>query len=136
MDPITTAIVAALPALTSDLIKASVKDAYGALKAVILKKWSQASPVSRALSDLEKDPKSRHEATALAESLARVHATSDTEVMQAVAKLIKEMKKEGVGGPTIANITISVTGGTVGVAGAQNVSIGSMNLGISSPSEN
>jgi hypothetical protein len=39
MDPITTAIIAALPVLASELVKSSVKDAYAGLKAVILRKW-------------------------------------------------------------------------------------------------
>jgi hypothetical protein len=39
MDPITTAIVAALPAMASDLVKSSVKDTYDGLKAVIRRKW-------------------------------------------------------------------------------------------------
>jgi hypothetical protein len=39
MDPITTAILAVLPTLASDLIKSSVKSAYEGLKAVIKRKW-------------------------------------------------------------------------------------------------
>jgi hypothetical protein len=35
MDPITTAIVVALPAVASDLVKTSLKDAYATLKVII-----------------------------------------------------------------------------------------------------
>jgi len=54
------------------------------------------------------------------------NATVDPEVMQALTKLLDELKKEGIGGKAIAQITANVSGSTVGVAGAQNVTIGSM----------
>jgi disulfide oxidoreductase YuzD len=131
MDPITTAIVAVLPALASDLIKSSIKDAYEGLKAVIHRKWGAASPLAKSVDPLEANPKSEGQATVLAEHVAKVDATADTEVMQALGKLIEELKKDGIGGKAIARIAISITGGTVqGVVGAENVSIGSMSFGV------
>ena len=41
MDPITAAILAVLPALASDVVKAGVKDAYDGPKAVIRRKWGE-----------------------------------------------------------------------------------------------
>jgi hypothetical protein len=53
MDPITTAIVAALPALGSDLIKSSVNHACAALKAIIRRRWGDTSPVAKSVDALE-----------------------------------------------------------------------------------
>jgi hypothetical protein len=131
MDPITTAIVAVLPALASDLVKSSVKDAYEGLKAVIHRKWGAASPLAKSVDDLEASPKSKGQASVLAEHVATANATADTEVMQALGKLIDELKKQGIGGKDVARIAINITGGTVqGVVGAENVSIGSMSFGV------
>ncbi len=130
MDPITTAIVAVLPALASDLLKSSAKDAYEGLKAVIRRKWGDASPLAKSVDALEASPKSKDHATVLAENVAKANATADTEVMQALAKLVDALKEGGIGGEAIARIAINITGGTVqGIVGAENVSIGSMSFG-------
>jgi hypothetical protein len=130
MDPITTAIVAALPALASDLVKSSVKDAYKGLKALIQRKWGAASPIAKSVDALEASPESKGQARVLAEHVAKVDATADTEVMQALGKLVGELNKEGIGGQAVARIAINIAGGTVqGVVGAENVSIGSMSFG-------
>ena len=107
MDPITTAIVATLPALASDLIKSSVKDAYAALKAIIRRKWGDASPVAKSIDALEANPKSGAQAEAVAQHIAAVNATADAEVMKVLAKLIDELTKEGIGGEAITRIGTS-----------------------------
>jgi hypothetical protein len=130
VDPITTAIVAALPALASNLVKSSVNDAYAALKAIIRRKWGDASPVAKSVDALEANPKSKGQAEVLAEHVASVNATADAEVMQALANLVKQLKKEGIGGEHIAQIAVNISGGTVqGIVGAQNVSIDTVNFG-------
>jgi hypothetical protein len=130
VDPITTAILAALPALASDLIKSSVKDAYEGVKSAIRRKWGATSPIAKSVDALEASPKSKGQATVLAENVTEANATADAEVMQALATLVDELKKEGIGGKAIAAITINITDGSVqGVVGAQNVSIGSMSFG-------
>jgi hypothetical protein len=53
MDPISTAVIAAIPALVSDLTKSAVKDGYEALKSVISRKWGAASQVVKAMDALE-----------------------------------------------------------------------------------
>jgi hypothetical protein len=130
MAPLTTAIVAVLPALASDLVKSSVKDAYAGLKAIICRKWGDASPVAKAVDALEASPKSKGQAAVLAEHVAALNATADAEVMQALAKLVDELKTEGIGGTAVARIAINISGGNVqGVIGAENVSISSMTFG-------
>jgi hypothetical protein len=118
MDPITTALAAALPVLASELAKSSVKDAYHALKALIRRKWGEASPIAKSVDTLEANPKSKGQAVVLAENVAEVNATGDTEVMAAVARLMDELKKEGISGGNVQQ----------GVFGSTNVSIGSMNI--------
>ena len=124
MDPITAAIVAALPALASGV----VKDAYDGLKAVIRRKWGDAHPVAKAVDALEANPKSQGRAAVLSESVAEAKATDDPDIMHALTKLLDEMKKQGVGGSQA--IEINISGGNVqGVVGAQSVSVGSMSFG-------
>ena len=130
MDPITTAIVAVLPALASDMVKSSVKDAYDGLKAVIRRKWGDAAPVTKAISALEEDPKSKAQAAVLEEKVEAVKAAEDAEVLQALHRLVEQMKAEKIGGETVARIQFTMSGGTVqGVAGAENVHVSSMTFG-------
>ena len=129
MDPITAAIVATLPALAAVLVGSSVKDAYAGLKALISRKFGGVSALAKSVDDLEKNPKSKGQAAVLAENVASVNATADAEIMQALAKLVDALAKAGVDGKAGVKITTNVSGGNVGVAGAQNVSIGSMNVG-------
>jgi disulfide oxidoreductase YuzD len=130
MDPITTALAAALPMLASDLLKSSVKDAYQALKAVIRRKWGETSPIAKSVDTLEANPKSKGQVIVLAENVAEVNATGDTEVMVALARLLEELKKEGIGEKTLTEYVIDISGGNVqGVIGSKDVSIGSVNFG-------
>ena len=129
MDPITTAIVATLPALASDLVSSSVKDAYAGLKAMIRRKWGNTSAVTKSVDDLEANPKSKGQATVLAENVASVNATADAEVMRALGKLVEELAKAGIDAKGGIQITTNISGGVTGIGGAQNVSIGSLNVG-------
>jgi disulfide oxidoreductase YuzD len=127
MDPITAAIMAVVPALASDVVKASVKDAYEGLKEIIRRKYA---PVATAVEAVEANPKSKGQVAVLAEHVADTKATTDADIMQALAKLLDEMKKAGIGGKATGDINIDISGGTVqGVVGAQSVSIGSMSFG-------
>jgi hypothetical protein len=130
MDPITAAIVAVLPTLASDMVKSGVRDAYEGLKAVICQKWSDSAPISKAISALEEDPKSKAQAAVLEEKVAAVKAIDDAEVVQALHSLVEQMKAHGVGGEALAGIQFNMSGGVVqGVAAAANVQIGSMTFG-------
>jgi hypothetical protein len=126
MDPITQAILAALPSLASD----AVKSAYEGLKAVIHRKWGETAPISKAISAIEEDPNSKAQAAVLEEKVAAVKATDDAEVAQALHQLVEQMKERGVGGEAVGKIQFNMSGGVVqGVAAAQNVHIGTMNFG-------
>lgn len=130
MDPITVAILAVLPTLASDLVKSGVKDAYEGLKAVIRRKWGNTAPISKAIIAIEKDPRSKVQAAALEEKVAAVKATEDDDVLRALHQLVEQMKANGIGGAAVARIQFNMSGGLVqGVAGAENVQIGSMSFG-------
>jgi hypothetical protein len=58
VDPITTAILAVLRTIGSEVVKSGVKDAYEGLKAVIRRKWGDTAPISKAISAIEEDPES------------------------------------------------------------------------------
>ena len=131
MDPITAAIVAVLPALGANLVESGVKDAYAALKAIISSKWGAGAPVSKAIAAIEEDPNSKAQAAVLDEKVRAVKASEDADVAQALRQLIEQMKAQGVAHEAIAKIQFTMSGGTVqGVAGADNVRIGTMNFGV------
>jgi hypothetical protein len=130
VDPITTTILAALGVMGSELIKSGVKDAYETLKSVIRRKWGADAPISKAVTALEEDPTSKAQAGVLEEKVAAVKATDDAEVAQALRALVEQMKTHGVGGEAVSRIRFNMSGGVIqGVAGAENVHIGSMNFG-------
>ena len=130
MDPITAAIMAVQALSENDTVKSLVKDAYDGLKAVIRRKWGDSAPISKAISAVEEDPKSKAQAAVLEEKVGDVKATDDAEVAQALQKLVEQMKTHGIGGEAVAKIQFNMSGGVVqGVAGAENVTIGSMSFG-------
>ena len=64
------------------------------------------------------------------EKVGAVKATEDAEVAQALRQLVEQMKTHSVGGDAVAKIQFNMSGGVVqGVAGAENVQIGSMSFG-------
>ena len=130
MDPITTTILAALGVIGSEVVKSGVKDSYEGLKAVIRRKWGDAAPISKAITAVEEDPTSKAQAAVLEEKVGAVKATEDAEVAQALHQLVEQMKTHGVGGEAVAKIQFNMSGGVVqGIAGAENVQIGSMTFG-------
>jgi len=131
MDPITTAILAVLPALASETVKSAVKDAYDGLKAVIRRKWGETAPIAKAVTALEEDPGSKAQASVLEEKVAVTKAAEDPEVLQALHKLVEQMKAQGIGGEAVSKIQFNMSGGVVqGVAGAETVTVTSMNFGV------
>ncbi len=129
MDSITTAILAALPAVTSDIVKTSVKDAYDALKAVIRGKWGHESGVTQAIESLEANPSSTDRAAVLAQNVAAAHADEDTDVREALVRLVAELKNRE---SELAhdNIRVNVTGGHIeGFVGVSHLSIESVSFG-------
>jgi len=78
MDPITGAIVAAL----GTLAEPAVKDAYAALKAVIVRKFGREAEVTKAVETLEAKPESAGRRTALEEEIAAAALGRDQEIVR------------------------------------------------------
>jgi hypothetical protein len=128
MDPITTAIVAAVPAIAAGLVTDAVKDAYAGLKAILTRKWGAASAVGKALGELEAHPDSQPCKTMLQKEISRSKANDDVEVLRAVEKLVDALKAAGATTHDGSNVAIS--GGTVqGIVGAHNVNVGTISFG-------
>jgi len=127
MEPITAAILAALPALATDVARPALEDAYEGLKAVIRRKWSETGAVTKAITALEKNPTSKAQAEVLEEKIVTAKVDKDAEVIQALHRLIEQMKIDGIGTEPAARIQINISGGTQkGVVGAEKVHIETM----------
>ena len=130
MDPITTAILAAAPALASELVGSAVKDAYAALKALIQRKWGADSAIHQAVNAVEANPQSKASAAVLEEEVGNAGAKDDREVLDAVAKLAEALQSAGIAREQMVKIKVAISGGTVqGVVGAQNVTVTNMSFG-------
>jgi hypothetical protein len=126
MDPITLVITSAL----TNLAKAGIKEAFDGLKSVIRQKWGDDSPLSRAISAIEESPNSKARAAVVEEEADAVKLGDQPDVVQALQKLIEQMKAQGVGGEGVAGIHLNIRGGTQqGIIGAGNVSGGTFNFG-------
>jgi Asp-tRNA(Asn)/Glu-tRNA(Gln) amidotransferase A subunit family amidase len=95
MDPITSTIVAALPVIGSEFVKSSVRDAYDQLKTVIHRKWGKEAPIAKAVDDLQANAKSKGQELVLQQRVSETNADKDPGVMEAVEKLIAELKEAG-----------------------------------------
>ena len=71
----------------------------------------------------------------LSEHVVEAKAEADADIMAAVSKLVDALAKERAGGPSNVHIQATMTGGVAGVVGAQNVSVGSMNVGSHKPND-
>ena len=105
MDPITAAIVAAISAgaLTS-LTQASTSaltDAYGKLKALLVKKFGHESDVVQAVEQVEAKPTSQARTALLDEEVTAVKADQDSELLQLAQALQQVIQSSpGQGGDT------------------------------------
>jgi hypothetical protein len=94
MDPITAAIVGALPALATEMVSSAVKDAYAGLKSLMVRKFGATTAVAESVEDLEANPKSQGRAMVLSEHVEEAKATSDADIMAAVNKLVEALAKD------------------------------------------
>lgn len=99
MDPITTAIIAALAAGAvagaTDVGKQAIADAYAGLKAVIQHKWGAQSELAQAVDSLESNPDSPGRQEVLAEEVATAQADQDADVVAALHALQEKLTSHG-----------------------------------------
>lgn len=127
MDPITTAILAALSAgAVSGLTEASktaITDAYRTLKALLTKKFGGESDVLHAVGQVEAKPDSAGRKATLQEEVAAVKADQDQEVLHAAQALLQLLQASPEGAQHIQTATGSY------IAQADRGSSASVNIG-------
>jgi hypothetical protein len=117
MDPITTAIIAAL----GKLAEPAVKDAYSGLKNLIFSKYKEAHPsLPHTVSELEKRPDSNGYRQVLAEEVAHARAAEDPELASAAQSLLQLALPKG---PQIQNVRQDVRGNQNTFSGTGDVNI-------------
>ena len=112
MDPITTAIIAALANLSKDVIK----DGYNALKAALKKKFGSESDLVDAVEGLEKKPDSKARQAMLQEEVAVVKANEESDIIRLAQDLLNKIQEQP-GGQNIINQTQNNTVSGVNVGG-------------------
>ena len=112
MDPITTAIIAALANLSKD----AIKDGYNALKAALKKKFGSESDLVDAVEGLEKKPDSKARQAMLQEEVAVVKANKDSDIIRLSQDLLNKIQEQP-GGQNIINQTQNNTVSGVNVGG-------------------
>ena len=112
MDPITTAIVAALANLSKD----AIKDGYSALKVALQKKFGDKSDLVDAVDKLEKKPDSEGRKAILQEEFEIAKVNDDPDVMRLAQDLLDKIKEQPGGQQTI-NQTQSNTVSDIGSIG-------------------
>ncbi|HEX6373075.1 MAG TPA: hypothetical protein VF006_29400 [Longimicrobium sp.] len=91
MDPISTAIVAAV----ANLGATAVKDAYAGLKSLLVRKFGADSRVGAAVEGVEAQPASEGRRAVLAEEVAAARAAQDEELVRAAAALAAAVEAQG-----------------------------------------
>lgn len=119
MDPITTAIVAALAKLS----EGAIQDAYGALKKLIKRKLGERSDVADAVDRLEQKPDSAGRRATLEEEVAAAGAPADDELVAAARDLIARIEAAPGGSQVITEVRQEITGDRNVVSGTGNVTV-------------
>ena len=112
MDPITTAIIAALANLSKD----AIKDGYNALKATLKKKFGSDSDLVDAVAGLEKKPESEARKAMLQEEVNLAKVNDDPDIIQLAQDLLNKIQEQPGGGQVI-NQTQNNTVSGVNVGG-------------------
>lgn len=122
MDPITTAIVAAVSAGAlagaTKLGEQVIVDGYAKLKELLGKRFGVKSKVVKAVKELESNPKSGARKAVLQEEIANSKADQDAELLKTAQALLKVIKAKP-GGEQI--IQMAVGDQNIQVAGDGNV---------------
>ena len=109
MDPITTAIVAALSAGVisglTETSKTAITDAYARLKTLLTKKFGGESEVVHAVNGVEAKPDSAGRQATLQEEVAAVKADQDQEVLHAAQVLLQLLQVSPEGGQHVQTAT-------------------------------
>jgi len=121
MDPISTAIIAAVSAgVASGMTavgKEAILDAYKGIKSAIKAKFGKDNNISKTITDLEADPKSKGRQLLLAEHIATVEANQDPDILKVAQKLTEALQSTETGRKAIAKLQIDARNVQLGVNG-------------------
>ncbi len=106
MDPITAAIIAAVTAGVTDIGKNAFTDVYQGLKGLIKSKFGKNNKVSKAIADLEDNPKLEGRQMVLAENMAMEKADQDSDLISMAEKLVQALKETEAGRSAVAKYQI------------------------------
>jgi tetratricopeptide (TPR) repeat protein len=126
MDPVTTAILAALSAGAiggiTEMSKTAITDTYQKLKGLLTNKFGPTSKVVRAVDALEEEHDSKGRQLTLQEQIAQVKADQDQELLQVAQSLLHEVRSQPGGERSIqsimGNYNAQVYGNRLPIAGA------------------
>lgn len=121
MDPVTTAILAAIAAGAAvgvtEVSKQGVVDAYASLKDLLRHKFSQDSPLIEAVEKLEQNPDSEGRKITFQEEVKAAKADQQPDITQAAQALLDQIKAQPGGEQHIQNSKNVVAGSTVNTGG-------------------
>ena len=121
MDPITTAIVAAVSAgVTSGVTavgKEAILDAYKGIKNAIKSRLGKDNNISKTITDLEADPESKGRQLLLAEQIETADANQDSEILEIAQKLTEALQSTETGQKAIAKFQVEARNAQFGVIG-------------------
>jgi hypothetical protein len=109
MDPVTTAIIAALTAGATtggtELVKKGVSDGYDRIKSLLKEKFGHNSEVVKKVTDLETKPDSEGRRATLQEEIAAAKADQDSDLVKAAQAILEELKAQPRGAQFIQTAT-------------------------------
>lgn len=121
MDPITTAIVAAVSAgVTSGMTavgKEAILDAYKGIKNAIKSKFGKDNSISKTITVFEANPESRGSRLLLAEQIETAEANQDPDILEMAQKLTEALQSIETGRKAIAKFQVDARNSQVGVIG-------------------
>ena len=124
MDPITTAIVAALAAgalkAAGSVGEKAISDGYAALKAILVRKFGQQSEVVKAVEGVEARPASPGRGQTLQEEVTAAKLAQDNEILQAAQALQERVRSQPGGAQIIQNVSHGSAGSVYGSATVTN----------------
>ena len=113
MDPLSTiltALVAGAGASAKEVTIQAVKDGYGALKALLIRKFGRATGVATSIQRVESKPDSVALQSALKDELTRVGADSDLELIQHASMLLELLGGESGSRPSVSSAGLDGSG--------------------------
>jgi hypothetical protein len=118
MDPITSAIVAALSAGAAGKVGEMVfMKAYETLKAAIRKKFGSESNVAEAVAVLENEPDFKPNQEALAGRIQQVNGAADNDLLRLAEALTAALKQTDEGKEALKKYKVTIQDSQVGVVG-------------------